>query len=465
MLADLEASIARDLDILGYPKPEWLAPRTRRDGAHVFEALVVGGGQSGLGVAFGLMRENVGNVLVVDENPEDQEGPWRTFARMLTLRTPKHVLGPDYGIPNLSVRAWYEAQHGHGAWERMGLIPKETWADYLKWYRSYLRIPVRNDRRAGPIVWDADEHVFVVPLASRSGESETVYARKVILATGIDGSGEWHVPAEVKENLPRGRWAHTREPISFEALSGKRVAVLGAGASAFDNASVALESGAKEVHLYFRRSEMVRINPYRWAEFVGFLKHHGDAPDRERWRFVLQLLRMGQLPPSDTYARATKWPNFHLHPGSPWTSIGMEGDAIRLVTPKREDLVDFVIVGSGFSTDLSLRTELSALYPHLALWRDRYSPEPGEENADMARHPYLGSHFELQEKEPGKAPWISGVFNFTFGGLLSLGFGGASISGMKYAMPRLVFGVTKQLYLEDIGRHYDRLCAYDQTEF
>ena len=60
-------------------------------------------------------------------------------------------------------RAWYEAQHGAGSWEAMGLIPKETWAAYLSWYRRTLAIPVRSDTRAGALRWDARASVWEIP--------------------------------------------------------------------------------------------------------------------------------------------------------------------------------------------------------------------------------------------------------------------------------------------------------------
>jgi hypothetical protein len=77
----------------------------------------------------------------------------------------------------------------------------------------------------------------------------------------------------------------------------------------------------------------------------------------------------------------------------------------------------------------------------------------------------LGRHFELTERTPGAAPYLSTLYNYTFGSLLSLGFGGASISGMKYSVPRLVAGITGSLFVEDGARHFASLCAYDQREF
>jgi hypothetical protein len=60
---------------------------------------------------------------------------------------------------------------------------------------------------------------------------------------------------------------------------------------------------------------------------------------------------------------------------------------------------------------------------------------------------------------------LSSVFHYTFGCLPSLGFGGSSISGLKYSLPRLIGGVTRQLYLEDRAHHLRTLQAYDIQEF
>jgi cation diffusion facilitator CzcD-associated flavoprotein CzcO len=463
-LAALEDRLRHDLEVLHYPRREWVVPRITSEGEPVLDVLIIGGGQSGLATAFGLRQEKITNILVIDRSPAHTIGPWKTFARMKTLRTPKHLIGPDWGIPNLTIRAWYEAQFGEGAWEKLGNIPKEMWADYLVWYRTLLQLPVESETTAGAIHWSEHESCFTVPL-THAGRTRTVYARKIVLAMGIEGSGRWQIPAEVRNNIPPTLYAHTHQQIDFDALVGKRVGVLGAGACAFDNAATALEHGAARVDQFYRRPEMVRINPYRWMEFVGFLKHHADLPDAERWRFIHQVIQMGQLPPADTYKRTTQFPNHTLHPGSPWTSVQPHGDGVRVTTPQGEFDFDFLILGTGFHTDLSLRSELAELHPHIALWSDRYTPPEGERNDDLARHPYLGPDFEMQEKFPGAAPYLSGIFNYTFGCLPSMGLGGASISGMKYSLPRLVSGLTRQFYAEDSGHYFATLCGYDVQDF
>ncbi|MBY0358683.1 MAG: NAD(P)/FAD-dependent oxidoreductase [Candidatus Obscuribacterales bacterium] len=465
-LKNLEDSVRKELDFLSYPSRDWVIPRQDSNGKRVYDVLIIGGGQSGLTAAFGLKREKVNNILVVDENDNGLEGPWLTFARMHTLRTPKHLTGPDLGIPSLTTRAWYEAQYGAEAWNNLIFLPKEQWAEYLQWYRKILELPVRNNTAAGAIEWSTQENCLSVPLTNlTTKKTEIVYARKVILATGIDGSGRWDIPKQISDNLPKHLYAHTRDPIDFASLKGKSIAVLGAGASAFDNASLALETGAKEIHLFYRRKNLPNINAYRWAEFVGFLKHHGELSDDLKWRFIRQILRMGQLPPTDTYARAKKHPNFLLHGDSPWNKLEEKNGKVIITTPHAQFTADFVIIGTGCVTDLSLRPELKNIVSEIALWQDRYTPPKGEEQDDLTRHPYLSSNFQFQEKTPGKAPYLSSIYNFTFGGLASLGFGGASISGMKYSIPRLVAGITRQLYTEDAEAHLQTLLEFNIKEF
>jgi hypothetical protein len=128
--------------------------------------------------------------------------------------------------------------------------------------------------------------------------------------------------------------------------------------------------------------------------------------------------------------------------------------------------VDFVIVGTGFITDLGVRPELRHVEAQIARWADRYRPAPGEPHQDdLLRHPYLGTSFEFSEKVPGQAPYLRTLYNYTFGCLLSLGFGGASISGMKYSIPRLVGGITRSFFVEDREAHFESLRAFAETEF
>ena len=75
------------------------------------------------------------------------------------------------------------------------------------------------------------------------------------MATGQEATGDWTIPEPLR-HLSAAVLARASDPIDFEALRGKKVVVIGAGATAFDNAATALEAGAAEVHLFCRRSEI-----------------------------------------------------------------------------------------------------------------------------------------------------------------------------------------------------------------
>jgi len=82
----------------------------------------------------------------------------------------------------------------------------------------------------------------------------------------------------------------------------------------------------------------------------------------------------------------------------------------------------------------------------------------------VARHPYLGTAFEFTAREPGTAPFLSRLHNFTFGAMPSLGLTGAAIPGLRYGIPRLVNGVMRDLFREDASTYYQELIAYAEPE-
>lgn len=111
-LAALEARVRRDLALIAYPEPEWVPPRVTATGERMLDVLVVGAGQGGLVTLFALKRDRVTNILAIDRKPAGAEGPWRDYARMITLRSWKTVTGPDLDIPSLTFQSWFEAQWG-----------------------------------------------------------------------------------------------------------------------------------------------------------------------------------------------------------------------------------------------------------------------------------------------------------------------------------------------------------------
>lgn len=459
-LAALEARLATDLASLGLPRPNWVKPRSLHDGAIVRDAVVVGAGMAGLVATFALQCAGITNLAVIDQAPAGREGPWVTYARMETLRTPKHFPGPALGIPALTFRAWYEACFGAAAFAALGKAPRGVWMDYLVWYRRVLSLPVVNGARLRGL---APEQGVLRLDVEQAGQVAPLWARRVVLATGREGFGGFRLP-DVLAELPAERVSHTGMPIDFAALKGRRVAVLGGGASAVDNAACALEAGAAAVHMFLRQPAMPRVHKFLPFAHPGFVHGFAAASDAQRWRAILVPTRAGVPPPRDSLLRCTRHKAFHLHVNAPWHAASLAEGAVAADTGAGRFAFDHVIAATGFRVDIAAVPELAALAPHVALWRDRFTPPPGEEHDEMGHYPYLGADFALQERVAGAAPWLAGIRLFSNAATQSLGFISSDVPGLSDGAARLAAGLAADLFQEDADAHVADLAAFDSAE-
>jgi cation diffusion facilitator CzcD-associated flavoprotein CzcO len=382
----LEAEVARDLSRLQYPSQSWVRPRFLA-GEKVFDVVIVGGGQCGLSVAFGLLLERVDNILVLDANESGFEGPWLNYARMPTLRTGKTLTGPDFGIPSLTPQAWFEAEYGANAWSEITKIPREDWQRYLNWFSRTLNLPIRSGCKV-ELIEPCDSDLLCVHVASPDGP-QRIFARKIVLATGMEGNGNLLIPENVRA-LPSSIRAHAAEPIDFTGLREKRVAVLGSGASAFDNAKAALQAGAAHVSVLARRDKLPTINPANWIQFSGFLGHFADMPENRRYEFLSQLFRHRQPATQAQYDFCMSQSNFSLRLNVDTGRIHSEGQSVRAPLGDTYENFDFLISATGFEVNIDNRPELSLFKGQIALWGDKFTPGQAPANSPIARFPYLG---------------------------------------------------------------------------
>jgi cation diffusion facilitator CzcD-associated flavoprotein CzcO len=448
-LTALSARVRHDLDILAYPKDSWVLPRRRPDGGHVYDVLIIGAGQGGLATAFALLRERVGNILVLDRAPRGREGPWTTYSRMWTLRSPKHLTGPDLGIPSLAPRSWFEAVYGEDGWAALVRWPRDTWQSYLDWYRDVLALPVRNEAQVDAIL-PADELVELVV----NGGSERLYGRKLVLATGIEGMGDWYVPPAVRD-LPRRYWTMCTDDVDSRHWRGQSVAVLGAGATAWDRAGDLLELGAGHVTIHMRRQQILSANPFRYLEKAGYLRHFASMSDADKWRWIRTIFTFGQPPTQDGVNRCAAFDNFTLHPGAGWQRCRPVGDRVEVTaTDGTVEVFDHLFVGAGFSMDPRNRPELAAFSDNIATWGDVYTPPAGLEDDWLLTFPYLHRDLRFTERTLGRTPVLNNIYCFNYGATVSNAHSGASLSGMKYGIEPLIHGLTHALWVADEPEHF-----------
>jgi FAD-dependent urate hydroxylase len=453
-------SAARDtLRLMGNDPPNWVPEHAGID----HNVTIVGGGQTGCAIGFALRRAGIGRVTIIDAAADEAAaGLWLNAARMNLLRTPKSLTGPEVGVPTFSFQAWYEARHGAEAYAAIDRIPRTDWADYLRWYRHFLGIPVRYATRLCRIE-PAGAH-FHLHLEI-DGKQVVETTRKIVLATGFAGYGGPYVPPVLRESLPSGLYAHTDDAIDFSSLRGKVVGVVGAAASAFDAAGVALEAGAAAVHLFARRPTIAAVPITRSRGYPGAYDNYHVLPDATRWEQALRFRRYGSTPTTDAIARTVAFANFHLHLGAPWDAVRVEGDRIVAQMDGAEFRCDFAIAGTGYHADLAGRPELAAFDGQVLLWRDRYTPPADAADDYLGAHPYLGAGHEYLEKVPGTAPHLRDIHVQNPAGFVSFGVPTGDIPCMKRDIPTIVASISRDLFFADFDQHARRMTGDVAPDF
>ena len=457
LLTTLNATVARDLEYLGLPPRPWPVGIAAPDGTPALDVLVVGAGMCGIAAAAALTMKGVRNIAVLDAAPAGREGPWTTTARMATLRSPKHLPGIALGIPSLTFRAWYTAVHGAAAWQALYKIANVDWQHYLSWLQRVLALPVRHGVAVRSI--HAAGSLFRVETSDGA-----CHARHVVLATGRFGSGGTQVPDCIDRALWPDRAAHAAEPIDFSRLAGRRVAVLGANAAAFDNAAVALESGAAAVDMYCRRPALPQVNKSRGATNPGYFEGWSALPPATRWKLLVWLHDERSPPPHESVHRVLKQPGFRLHFSAAITAARPAPEGVVLDLPGGTATADFLIVATGFEVNLARRPELATLAPHIALWRDIHPAPPALDRPELGRYPFLGAGFELTEKVPGTCPALARLHIFNHAAHASMGPIASDIPGVSAAAGLLSTAIVRALFTADHDALQARLAAFAEPE-
>ncbi|PYF79216.1 cation diffusion facilitator CzcD-associated flavoprotein CzcO [Marinomonas alcarazii] len=460
-IAMLNQRVAKDLTLLELPAKSWVEEK-HHNGQRVLDVIFVGAGMCGLAGAAKLKLAGVDNIVLYDTAPKGYEGPWETFARMETLRSPKTLAGPCLGIPSLTFRAWFEAQWGEEGFEELTLAPKNVWMDYLRWYRDVLSLPVQNETRVFDVE-DAGENIIVVKIEDSTG-IHTKYCRHLVLATGRSGLGGGAVPSFLQK-LNRKYWAHSADPIDFTALKGKRVIVIGAGASAMDNAATALEAGAAQVDMLIRRKEMPRINKMTGISSQGVVNGMRYLPDDWKYKYFAYVNDQQVPPPRPSTLRVTEHENARTFLGCPVEDVTETENQIAVKTPLHTFQADFIIAATGFRNDFTGRPEFAAFAEHIRTWQDGiYDPSMGKPISAMLNAPYLGDAFEFLEKTQGSCPMLSHIHCFNDAAMLSHGKLSGDIPAISAGADRLMRGIVSALFTSDADIYFDRLQAYDKAE-
>jgi thioredoxin reductase len=196
-------------------------------------------------------------------------------------------------------------------------------------------------------------------------------SRKVVVCTGLSGLA--HVPSEL-QNLGPERMRHTFNISNYDELRNKRVAVIGAGASAIEAGALVREAGGSS-EVFIRGQEPIfhgrtpRVRPL-WKRLKDPPSVLG--PSRRGWMLQHLPMLVYRLPRE----RRTRYVKGALGPASPWWIVdrvvgkvpiharhelvraGPSGDCVQLEFKDGEGQLstlefDFVIAGTGYEADVA----------------------------------------------------------------------------------------------------------------
>ncbi len=135
---------------------------------------------------------------------EGREGPWLTYARMPTLRSPKHFTGP-WILISRALTYQLLARSARSA-RRIGrtldyAFRADSGRNICSGSGRSLDVPVRNGCEVleiGPAArWLASQ-----PPCKRLVAPIIIFARKIVLVTGQEGMGDWTIPEPTAAKLP-----------------------------------------------------------------------------------------------------------------------------------------------------------------------------------------------------------------------------------------------------------------------
>jgi len=332
--------------------------------------------------------------------------------------------------------------------------------------RRVTGLPVENATALNAVAPRADG-LLDVALDTPAGPQRLV-ARKVVLALGREGSGAPRWPRfasfDPRSAAARGRVFHAADDIDFDALRGRDVAVLGVGASAFDNAGRALEQGAASVTMYARRPHLPQVNKSKWTSFPGFFRGFAALDDASRWDFYTYLFDAQVPPPFESVLRCDRHPGFALRLGEGWTDLRPDAGAVTVCTAAGERRFDAAIVATGFDVDLFERPELAAFRGRVRTWADRVPSAQAHAHPEAARFPYLGDGFELQSDDASVAAAAANVHLFNWGSTLSHGALAGDIPGLAFGVARLVSAIARDLFVSEAARLREQMHNHAEPE-
>ncbi|OBJ03412.1 4-hydroxyacetophenone monooxygenase [Mycobacterium alsense] len=226
------------------------------ESAAEFPVLVVGCGESGLLAGVRLKQANI-PFTIVEKNPGPGGTWWENSYPGARVDVANHFYCYSFE-PNNDWTHFFAEQYELRDYFT-GVMNKHGLGEHVRWNTEVVAA-----------VWNDDEGVWSVSLRGADGQTDTVTARAVITAVGqlnrshipeFDGAGTFEGPS-----FHSAAWDHSVD------VTGKRVALIGAGASGFQIAP-AIADRVERLSVFQRTAQWMFPNPM----------YHDEVGDGVRW--------------------------------------------------------------------------------------------------------------------------------------------------------------------------------------
>lgn len=201
-------------------------------------ALIIGGGQGGIGLGARLRQLGV-PTIIVDKHPRPGD-QWRNRYKSLCLHDP----------------VWYDHMPYMPFPETWPVFaPKDKIGDWLEMYTRVMELNYWSSTTAKSAAWDEAAQEWVVTV-DRDGAEVVLRPKQLILATGM--SGKANVPTIPGQEVFQGEQQHSSQHPGPDAYRGKKVVVVGSNNSAHDICAALWEGGADVTMLQRSSTHIVR---------------------------------------------------------------------------------------------------------------------------------------------------------------------------------------------------------------
>lgn len=206
----------------------------------VLDAIVVGGGPSGMGNV--IMLESIGANVIMCDIEDVPGGSWSVSRyEAVQLHHPRNMIQlPMFPAPADDFQEY--------------LTGKDVGRYYAKATRA-LNLPFFGGVRVVSNHWHEEQKIWETTLQDvKSGKSVTVNARNLVLSNGfLIGHSNVYIPKLTNMESFDGPIQHTDAYRTAEPYRGKDIVIVGAGNSAHDVAKDLAINGAKSVTILQRR--------------------------------------------------------------------------------------------------------------------------------------------------------------------------------------------------------------------